>query len=230
MADKREIYYETEGSGPPLMMVHGAIGGAGAFSAMIGILSEGYQCISFDRLGYYRSTHLDRDTTPEEQAAAMCAVHHSVTSEPAWVFGHSSGGNHALAYALFHPDSVRGLVLMEPALYAIYPPEEMPPEVERMKHVAMPLFKQGEVENGWDEFGEAIFGPRSNSTPRPTRTATDLDAFRSFGFDQPMVITWCPSEVELRRMNQLSTLARYGATGFRPRWATCRDGTRETPA
>jgi pimeloyl-ACP methyl ester carboxylesterase len=167
---------------------------------MVNVWRDRLHCIVMDRLGYRRSTHLDQNTTPEEQATAIEAVHHSVTSEPAWAFGYSSGGNFALAYALFHPDSVKGLILMEPALYAIYPPEDTPPEVERMQNEAMPLFQQGQVEKGWDEFIEAIFGPRPTSSPRPPRTEADLDHFRSFGYDQPVVITWCPSEAELHQV------------------------------
>jgi pimeloyl-ACP methyl ester carboxylesterase len=158
-----------------------------------------FHCISLDRLGYRRSAHLDQNTTPEQQASAIEAVHHAVTSEAAWVFGHSSGCNFALAFALACPDSVKGLILMEPALYAIYPPEQKPPEVERMENDAMPLFQQGQVEKGWDQFIEAIFGPRQRPSDQPPRTEADLDRYRSFGYDQPVVITWCPSEAELHQ-------------------------------
>jgi len=65
---------------------------------MIDVLRDRFHCIVLDRLGYRRSAHLDQNTTPEEQATAIEAVHHSVTAKPAWVFGHSSGGNFALAY------------------------------------------------------------------------------------------------------------------------------------
>jgi pimeloyl-ACP methyl ester carboxylesterase len=202
MPDNREIYYRTEGTGPPLLLVHGGSLTAESLNGLVEVLSPQYCCISLDRLGYYRSTHLDRNTTVEEQAAAIEAVHRSVTSEPAWAFGHSSGGNFALAYALSCPDSVKGLISMEPALYAIYPPEEKPPEVERMQYDAMPLFGQGQIEKGFDEFLGAIFGPREESGDRPPRTEDQLDRLRSFGYDQPVVITWCPSEAELHQMSQ----------------------------
>jgi pimeloyl-ACP methyl ester carboxylesterase len=200
LADGWPIYFFEEGAGPPLLFLHGGACGADDARPLFQVLRDRFRCISLDRLGYRRSAHLDRNTTPEQQASAIEAVHHDVTSEPAWAFGHSSGGNFALAYALFHPDSVKGLILMEPALYAIYPPEQKPPEVERMQNVAMPLFQQGQVEKGWDEFIEAIFGPRQQ--PPPSRTEADLDRYRSFGYDQPVVITWCPSEAQLLQMTQ----------------------------
>jgi pimeloyl-ACP methyl ester carboxylesterase len=138
----------------------------------------------------------------EEQVTAIEAVHNSVTSAPVWIFGWSSGGNFALAYALSCPDRVNGIILVEPALYAIYPPEKKPPEVERMQNEAMPLFQQGQVKKGWDEFIEAIFGARQKPSDHPPLTEEDLEIMRSFGYDQPVVITWCPSEAELHQVTQ----------------------------
>jgi pimeloyl-ACP methyl ester carboxylesterase len=91
--------------------------------------------------------------------------------------------------------------MVEPALYGIYPPERKPPEVERMQNEAMPLFPQGQVEKGWDVFIEAIFDYRRKPSA-PPRTEEDLERMRSFGYDQPVVITWCPSEAELNQMTQ----------------------------
>ena len=167
-SDNRNIYYRTKGTGPELLLVHG--GWPDYFEPLVEVLSLQYRCISFDRLGFRRSAHLDRNTTVEEQVTATMTVHNSVTSAPVWVFGYSSGGNFALAYALSYPDRVKGIILVEPALYAIYPPENKPAEIERMQNEAMPLFQQGRVEKGRDEFVEAIVGVRENSSDRPPRT------------------------------------------------------------
>ena len=202
-SDNREIYYRTKGTGPELLFLHG--GGGNRFKPLVEVLSPQYSCTSFDRLGWGRSAHLDRNTTVEEQVTAIEAVHNSVTSAPVWIFGHSSGGNFALAYAVSCPDRVKGIILVEPALYAIYPPERKPPEVERMQNEAMPLFQQGQVEKGWDGFIDAIFKPQRKSSarfPPLPRTEADLEMMRSFGYDQPVVITWCPSEAELNQVTQ----------------------------
>ena len=196
--DNREIYYRTKGTGPELLFIHG--GGGSTFDSLIEVLSPQYSCTSFNRLGWGKSTHLDRDTTVEEQVTAIEAVHNSITSEPVWVFGYSSGGNFALAYAVAHPDRVKGLILVEPALYAIYPPEMKPPEVERMAEL-ISLFEPGQREKVWDGFLEAIFNFRRKPSA-PPRTEADLEMMRSFGYDQPVVMTWCPSEVELKQVTQ----------------------------
>ena len=211
--DNREIYYRTKGTGPELLFVHG---GAGTlFPELVEVLSPQYSCTTFSRLGWGRSTHLDRDTTVEEQVAAIGAVHNSATSAPVWVFGYSSGGNFALAYAVAHPDRVKGLILVEPALYAIYP--RKPQEVARMQE-AMPLFKQGQIEEGWNVFQDAIFGrgPGTRWPPLP-RTEADLEMMRSFGYDQPVVITWCPSEAELNQVTQPVLIIKGDRTPSVPR-------------
>ena len=61
--------------------------------------------------------------------------------------------------------------------------------------------QQGEIERGWDKFFEAIFKQR-RSADAPPRTDEALDSIRCFGFDQPVVISWCPSEDELREVKQ----------------------------
>jgi pimeloyl-ACP methyl ester carboxylesterase len=196
--DNREIYYRTKGTGPELLFLHG--GGGGHFKELVEVLSPQYGCTTFDRLGWGRSTHLDRNETVEEQVTAIEAVHNSVTSAPVWVFAYSSGGNFALAYALSCPDRVKGIILVEPALYGIYPPEMKPPEVERMAE-SIPLFEQGQPEKGWDGFLEAIFGIRRKPSA-PPRTEEDLDMMRSLGYELPVAMTWCPSEAEFNQLTQ----------------------------
>jgi pimeloyl-ACP methyl ester carboxylesterase len=176
--DNREIYYLTKGTGPELLFLHG--GGGGHFKEIVEVLSPQYSCTTFDRLGWGRSTHLDRNTTMEEQVTAIEAVHNCVTSAPVWIFGHSSGGNYALAYALSCPNRVKGIVMVEPALYGIYPPEMKPPEVERMEK-SISLVQQGQLEEGWDGFIEAIFNYRRKPSA-PPRTEAELEKMRSFGY------------------------------------------------
>ena len=66
---------------------------------------------------------------------------------------------------------------------------------------SIPLLKQGQLEEGWDGFLEAIWGIRRKPSA-PPRTEADLEMMRSFGYDLPVVITWCPSEAELNQVTQ----------------------------
>jgi pimeloyl-ACP methyl ester carboxylesterase len=80
---------------------------------------------------------------------------------------------------------------MEPALYAIYPALERPPEVERMDEVIAPLFQHGQIEKGRAEFF-ALFGWSADGPVS--------DNWRCFGYEQPVVTSWCPSEAELQQV------------------------------
>ena len=193
--DHREIYYQSSGAGQMLLLVHGA--GPTHFEELARDLSLQFRCISFDRLGFKKSTHLDRNTTISEQASSIEALRRDISPDPVWIMGWSSGANFSLAYALAHPAQVRGLILIEPALYAIYAPDEKPSEIDRMAE-AVDLIHHGEIEQGWDGFIEVIFGYRRNPKEEPPRTDEELDQMRSFGYDQPVVISWCPSVEELR--------------------------------
>jgi len=53
--DGRPVYYFEDGTGPPLLFVHGAYHDADFARPMIGYLRDRFRCISLDRVGYHRS-------------------------------------------------------------------------------------------------------------------------------------------------------------------------------
>ena len=148
----REVFYTVEGSGPEILFLHGAASDSDTLAPLISQLSGSHRCIALDRLGYRRSTPLAENTTIEEQAAAVHAVLDRAASGPVWVFGHSSGGIIALGYASLFPDRVRGLVVMEPAVYALYPDDAIPPALLTMKEEIVPLFQGGDIGGGIKRF------------------------------------------------------------------------------
>ena len=152
VAQDKEVFYTVEGSGPEILFLHGAASDSDTLAPLISELSGSHRCIALDRLGYRRSTRLNANTTIEEQAISVNAVLDEAASGPVWVFGHSSGGIVALGYASLFGDRVRGLVLMEPAVYALYPDDAIPPPLERMKEEIVPLFQSGDIEGGIKEF------------------------------------------------------------------------------
>ena len=201
-SDGKDIFFNVEGHGREILFVHGAGGDADTMAPLVSKLSGAYRCISVDRLGYGRSTHLDRDTTVGEQAEAIEAVRKACTSEPVWTFGHSSGGNVAVGYVSLFPSRVRGLVLMEPALYALYAPDASPPSLERMRRDIVPMFQRGEISEGIKSFVELLEIPQESLVElRRLRSTTDpLKNWLPFGHDQPFVLDWCPSESDVQRL------------------------------
>lgn len=99
-------------------MIHGIISDSSFFSAITDCLSDYYTVITYDRCGYgdAPAANTASDYTICNQAADAFTVLKQCTSEPAWIFGNSAGSQIALELCKQHPEAVRGLILLEPAL------------------------------------------------------------------------------------------------------------------
>jgi pimeloyl-ACP methyl ester carboxylesterase len=122
MANETELYYEARGDGPPLLLIMGASGYGGVFGRFAELLADEFTVVSYDRRGNGRSPRpADWHTTsPEEQADDAAALIAALGLAPAAIFGTSSAGIFALAAVIRRPDCVRGAVLHEPALFALF--------------------------------------------------------------------------------------------------------------
>lgn len=120
--NETELYYELGGGGPTLLLTMGATGYGGIFERFAELLAVEYTVVSYDRRGNGRSPRPPGwDTTsPEEQADDAAALLESLGLTPAAIFGTSSAGIFALATLIRHPESVRGAVLHEPALFSLF--------------------------------------------------------------------------------------------------------------
>ncbi len=218
LADGRPVYYFEEGSGPPLLHVHAATDtGDGAARGIFDVLRDRFHCIALDRIGYHRSGWLDRLTTLEEQIEGIAAVHSACTADPVWISGHSSGGNYAVAYAVAYPDQVRGLVLMEPALYSAFPAESRPPGVAAMIETVAPLFRAGHIHEGWVQF-MGILQPELSPEALDERVADALSSDRrmnweALAMEQPLAASWAPTLAEWARLTQPALVLEGDQTG-----------------
>jgi len=121
-ANETELHYELRGDGPPVLLIMGATGDGGAFERFADLLADEFTVITYDRRGNGRSSRpLGWDTTsPEEQAGDAACLLQALDLAPAAVFATSSAGVFGLALLLRHPESVRGAVLHEPALFRLF--------------------------------------------------------------------------------------------------------------
>lgn len=117
-----ELYYERHGGGPPLLLIMGATGYGGIFGRFAGSLADEFTVITYDRRGNGRSPRPSGwDTTSaEEQADDAAALLETLGLAPAAIFGTSSAGIFGLAALIRHPESIRGAVLHEPALFSLF--------------------------------------------------------------------------------------------------------------
>lgn len=118
--DGRQVHAVVRGTGPDLVLLHGAGGNAREFTFdFMDRLTDRYRVIAFDRpgLGYTDRTSDEYDSAfttqaegPEEQAAMLQAAAAALGADRPIVLGHSYGGSVALAWALNHPDNTAGVV------------------------------------------------------------------------------------------------------------------------
>ena len=217
LAGGRPIYFFQEGTGPPLLYVHASTDSAEGARGMFEWLRHRFRCIALDRVGYRRSGALDRLTTVEEQVEAIAAVHNACTPEPAWVFGHSAGGNWAVAYALAHPERVRGLVLMEPAFYAAVPASSRSPGLATMIESVGPLFLAGQLHKAVTQFW-SVLHPELSPEALAERVASFLSPkhkarWESMATEQPLVSSWTPTPAEWARIPQPALVLEGDRTG-----------------
>lgn len=95
----------------PLLCIHGTGGDATSWDTMTPLLSSRYLVIAYDRRGYGR---------PHAAHAqdALAVLDERAPGEAALVVGWSAGAIVALELAALHLARVRGLVLLEPPLWA----------------------------------------------------------------------------------------------------------------
>lgn len=111
------LYYETQGSGPLMIMIPGAGGAADVFRMVTEYLSAHYTVVIYDRRGFSRSLldgPQDYDRRLETDADDVRRLVEHLSDEPATVFGASSGAIVALALLTHHPSVVHTLIPFEP--------------------------------------------------------------------------------------------------------------------
>jgi pimeloyl-ACP methyl ester carboxylesterase len=106
------LYYEDEGTGDPLVLLHGGLGSVEMFASLRPALSEGRRVIAVDFQCHGRTADIDRPLRPEHLADDVAALIERLGAAPADVLGYSLGGHTALRLAIQHPALVRRLVLV----------------------------------------------------------------------------------------------------------------------
>ncbi|MGH3491450.1 MAG: alpha/beta fold hydrolase [Actinopolymorphaceae bacterium] len=104
------LYYETHGSGRPLVLLHGGLGSGEMFGPTLTALAETHHVILPDLQGHGRTADIDRPIDVRLMADDIAAlIDHLGLTKPD-VVGYSMGGGVALHTAVRHPDKVGKLV------------------------------------------------------------------------------------------------------------------------
>lgn len=111
--DGTRVHYVTEGTGPDLVLIHGAGGNLRDFTFdMVGRLSDRYRVTAFDRPGLGYSEPVGAAGTIAEQARVLAGAADRIGVSNPIVVGQSYGAAVALAWALERPGATSGLVLI----------------------------------------------------------------------------------------------------------------------
>jgi pimeloyl-ACP methyl ester carboxylesterase len=117
------LYYETHGTGRPLILLHGGLMHGGMFGPVMDLYAADHQVITVDLQGHGRTADLDRPLntiTMGEDIAAL--IGHLGLDRPD-LMGYSLGGGVAFQTAVHHPELIRRLVIVSAHMRrdAIYP-------------------------------------------------------------------------------------------------------------
>jgi pimeloyl-ACP methyl ester carboxylesterase len=117
------MYFETHGSGRPLILLHGGLGSGEMFGPILPALTERHQVIAPDLQGHGRTADIDRPIDIRFMADDIAALIDHLGLDRPDVVGYSLGGGVALQTAVRHPAQVGRLVAASAHIRsdAIYP-------------------------------------------------------------------------------------------------------------
>ena len=113
--DGVSIYYEVQGSGPPLLLTHGYSSTSSMWQGQITALSQRHKLVLWDMRGHGQSDY-PADPAAYSEAltvADMAALLDAVGADKAIVGGLSLGGYMSLAFYRTHPQRVDALLIID---------------------------------------------------------------------------------------------------------------------
>lgn len=102
------IYFEAEGSGDPVVMIHAGVANLRMWDEQVAALRDSYRVIRYDTRGFGRT---ETDAVEFSNRADIAALLDHLGEESAHVVGLSRGGQIALDFAIEYSDRVRSLVV-----------------------------------------------------------------------------------------------------------------------
>lgn len=161
-----DLHYVEQGSGVPVIFIHGGLEDYRAWDDQIGEFSRRYRAIAYSRRYNYPNSGVafGRSYSAEVDAQDLAAFMKGLGLAPAHLVGASYGAYVALLVAVKHPELVRSLVLAEPPLMRWLPEIAggKPLLTEFMRAVWEPTtrrFRKGDIAgvtaaiNGFGELG-----------------------------------------------------------------------------
>ena len=106
------IYYETHGTGRPLVLLHGGLGSGEMFGSVVPLLAAGHQVILPDLQGHGRTADIDRPIDVRLMADDIAALIRHLGLDKPDVVGYSLGGGVSFWTAVKYPEVVNKHVMV----------------------------------------------------------------------------------------------------------------------
>ena len=133
-------YYAVDGSGEPLVLLHGGMATIDTFADLTAALAPSYRVHRPERRGHGRTPDVEGPITYEVMAADTVAYIEALGIGPVHLAGWSDGAVVGLLVALTRPDLVRSLVFIGSALTADGLPPELQPLPPHIPVESLPPF------------------------------------------------------------------------------------------
>ncbi|SDD61805.1 Pimeloyl-ACP methyl ester carboxylesterase [Paenibacillus sp. UNCCL117] len=163
------LSYQEQGSGHPLVLLHGFCGSGAYWDEVVPLLDAHFRVIVPDLRGHGASGSPDEPCTIEQLADDIAALIDELGTEKAIVLGHSLGGYVTLALAERHADKLRAFGLIHSTAY---PDDEKAKEgrlkgMQTIREQGLPVFIEGLVPK--------LFAPAHLETmPEAVRKAKEI--------------------------------------------------------
>ncbi len=160
--DGTKVHALTRGTGPDLILIHGASGNIRDLVPLMDLLSPHYRVTAFDRPGLGWSDPIPDEASLTDQALLLSQAATRLGITDPILLGQSYGGSVALAWALYAPLKPRALVLVSsPSLPW---PGKLDPWYQLTatwpgQHIAIPLVAAWVPESYVDKAITGIFTP-----------------------------------------------------------------------
>lgn len=105
------LYYQEQGEGEPLFLLHGNGEDGTYFANQISFFSDRYRVIAVDTRGHGKSPRGTAPFTVEQFAKDLHSLIEKLQIQRGIILGFSDGANIAMKFALKYPDQVKALIL-----------------------------------------------------------------------------------------------------------------------
>src|SRR5581483_8767519 len=105
-----DIYYQEEGSGQPLLFLHGNSSCGEAWFQQFARFRDRYRVIAYDSVNHGHSSNSPRDEEEPDRADELEGFLDALGIQRPVLLGNSMGGDTLLRWATRHPDAAAALV------------------------------------------------------------------------------------------------------------------------